>query len=1640
MSSLHCYSLTALLLLVLVSPVVFATPDDSESSIGEEVYEEPNFFSAEHVSMIASTLNPSTGLIHLESGSFDPLFEPIPVNSNSLNLLDDNLYSGFAVIQLNSNNGVHLEQIASEYDFTVLSHLSQESWIVRLSEHNRDLSQFEDEEIRWVGPLVPDIRISNSLTDSRIEAGSVIDLVPSPDLSEDGLNSVVLDMLSIGAESAWCGYTQCQMIVGDISEQQASRIKFNLATDFRLLFSNFGNSYKVHNAAAAGYIGINSVINNASFSLNGSGETIAITDTGLDRDHPDLDQTRIAGVFTNFGLDPSFADSNSGHGTHVAISVLGDGSGDSSSTGIAPEANLVMYALEHDPTGVFGRQGSIYDLLADAEQRTARISVNAWGANGGFGEYTSDSRSVDTYVSDTGDLVPVFSVGDQGQSGNIAPPATAKNVISVGASEPSQQAVANFSSNGYTLDGRIKPDLVAPGVGICSGRAEEANNVNGLTCGQGTHQNGAGLYMSLSGSSQATAIAGGATALVREYIREQGGISSPSASIVKATLINGAQDLGTADIPNSAEGWGQIDLDNTIMPSHNGDSLATFMDDGPDLNPGYSILYSFDIDPSSGLDATLVWSDKAGSSSSAQSDSKLVNDLDLILVSPDGTEYLGNVFSNGYSQTGGSADDVNNVERVKIAPSSSLQAGEWLVKVSHRAGVTQDFSIVLVADATYQPKVDLAVFDSSISLSTEAPLKNDILSMSLSWINQGTLQSGAYRVMLEDLTTSDVLYNSTRNALGAGSIDSLTIIHSFTTTGDHELRLRIDVDNQVNEMNDVVNGTDNNIITKTVQVSALGVRVVPLNDAGEEPTNSEELSEYATKHLDVANSSVLTVPLNLKHEGTGNQSIRLTSSPVQILHPTIPGLLLAPDDTWSVSFSQEGPYTLGEQGEGNDIIGLNLILTDESADLDADVPRYAKAGTYVVDLQAQYFSQPFISHSQRITIVVDELNAVQVVAAGTNGLEAEPGESTVFSISVRNTGNTPAQYSLSCSPQQDGWQVMLGGSNSSSLEFEPLNILEYLPMMITIVVPPVNNGNPAADSTGSVSCTVTSAKDSSFSYQENVSILVLAQPNFETQLMFGEQEIAPSNQNPDISVDSGDLLNLTLEVSNTGNTPIDLEVSVQPSDPNWAFELTYSGERMQQRFDVSVNPGQTESILLTLSVPAVASEGDTNLYNIRVERNAQDFLNNNTRLTVRDEISFDLQPQNNGILDSRISDQFSYGEVEITNTGNVPMTLTWTHSLSPDGWQIGYSNPVTWIEPRQVEVVQIGVIPPANQETTNSAFTVRVDVLGENAGREYRDSVNMTVRVLESSWSSLSVVDDSVRPFKSISRGVDVSQEISVLNSGNVPLDASVNVSVIDSDGEIVEDWNVVSSVSSITGLDVATSESFTVTATPNDDADIGNHRILVQVIRDGQILSSLELEASVSLQQSGGGLFSVLPTWASISLSVVVLVALVFGGLKMRSSGSQLDIGEELVTPNAHVTADLTGTRRESALDVGHAVNEQASGSVSDDEIAAALAQSMEPLPTLPGAIPDGRPPSAAPLPLGRPPAGFPPKPLPNLPTIPNPSPLPAIQPAPAQSAPVPAPAVQTAPPLPAAGLPAGWTMEQWNHYGWEWIKRNQG
>ena len=95
------------------------------------------------------------------------------------------------------------------------------------------------------------------------------------------------------------------------------------------------------------------------------------------------------------------------------------------------------------------------------------------------------------------------------------------------------------------------------------------------------------MYMELSGTSQATAVASGSAALAREYLREVAGINKPSASLIKATLVNGAEDLGTPDIPNSNEGWGQIDLENSLTPSYAGADLDVYHDDARELRAGF---------------------------------------------------------------------------------------------------------------------------------------------------------------------------------------------------------------------------------------------------------------------------------------------------------------------------------------------------------------------------------------------------------------------------------------------------------------------------------------------------------------------------------------------------------------------------------------------------------------------------------------------------------------------------------------------------------------------------------------------------------------------------------------------------------------------------------------------------------------------------------------------------------------------------------------------------------------------------------------------------------------------------------------------------------------------------------------------
>ena len=1598
--------LLSMFLLSLASPLA------SSQSVFEPLPSQTNeltssWDSVEPVSKQAILINPVDSMIDLASLSFDPLTDDLHLIPSSWRANNGNsLY----LLQLNVNDGAVVESMADDYDFTILEAHGSAVWTIRIQDTQHLEAMNALEEVRWIGDYFPGMKIGTNALGT-----TITQIVLASDTSPEYVALFSATLAEEGADIAWCSSDMCEAYYEFGMTNNQLR---NIAFDQQVLFVDGSFSLSLHNNLAATEVGAVAVRSPSSLNLDGSGETIAVMDTGVDMDHPDL-FGRIAAINTQFGLDSSPIDSNSGHGTHVAMTVLGDGTGDSIATGIAPEANLVMYALEHDPTGVFGRQGSIYDLLSDAELKTASVAVNAWGLNGNYGAYTADSRSTDQYVSNNKFLLPVFSVGDNGGSGSskITAPGTAKNVLSIGSSV--NGSVSSYSSEGPTLDGRIKPDLVAPGDGICSARAEEAISVVGSVCGTGSHSNGRSMYMQLSGTSQATAVAGGSASLAREYLREVAGINKPSASLIKATLINGAEDLGTPNIPNANEGWGQIDLENSLNPTSAGVSLDVFQDDERELQAGFSLIYSFDLDGSKGIDITLAWSDAEASANAAQSESRLLNNLDLILIAPDGTSYLGNHFASGVSITGGTADNLNNIERIRIPAGATTQNGDWMVSVEHRGGNSQRYSIVVAADATLIPTADLTVFGNSILPSSSTPLVGDLVSISLAWHNQGTLASGPYRVQFEDVTSGSILYDSNRTSLEGGSLDSVSFFTQFSTTGIHKLRLSLDTSNQVQELNDGVNGIDNNIIELDIEVTAQGLRVIFQNSDGSIPTTSEDRDSAATVTMDVRNETGLSLPFVIAHEGTGERPVSLTVSSVQEPDPIYPTLLLSPEDSWSKSVNQTGVFTISGQGEENDTIYLMLNLDDTSASFDGATKRYARAGSFIVDVTARYQNQPTVSHTQRLHIEIGQVDSVDVVPSGTSGVSAKPGESTGFSIGVRNTGNSAAQYTMSCTSASQ-WQIMLGNSNSSSLEFEPLNILQDLSMDVNVFIPSIVNGEPLAGSSDQVTCIVTSPTDPTLNRVETVDISVSELKAFRSDLYGPNGAVGPGALALPVFANTGELVYFNHTIQNKGNVPLDFAVTLERGNPAWGAEIEYEQQVSSSSLSVMLAPGQSGDVEMRLFVPETAREGNSNTYTLRVESSPQMFTLNSTSLIVAENLGVNLLSNVGTLLSVPLNNDFTFTEFIVENAGNADLDLEWSTSLAPDGWSIGYSNPPSSVSVLSNATAQLAIQAP-NQTAAGFEFDLQLFVNGSNAGRFTNAELTVKIVVPESSFAGISITYDTVAPLMSIPRGDSGKQSFTIINEGNIPFTGDLTVEIRDVDGNVLSDRSASISPSSISNLNIGDSiEVVGKVSTDEDTIDGRMNLVILLTTTDGVVIEYMA-DTSVSSQQSSGGIFGTLPAYVSYPLVVFVLLGLIYGGRKLKQSSKMDDDGTELVAPDAFTDADHLGTRRDQVLDISHSVNDIASGEVSQDEIAAALAQSLSmPAPVAKASVPAGRPPSSGLPPAGLPPAGLPPVGLPPVKAVPD--------------LPIPVPA---GPPLPPGGLPAGWTMEQWNHYGEQYLQR---
>jgi chitodextrinase len=418
----------------------------------------------------------------------------------------------------------------------------------------------------------------------------------------------------------------------------------------------------------------------------GQGQIVGIGDTGLDYDMPwfrDPDGIAIGPLHrkvVGYMAYEDDYDGDYGHGTHVAGTVAGDRTpvdGLSLANGMAPRARLFIQDITPGEQPYVYPPTDLGEMFEPAYGAGAFLHSNSWGR--ATNVYENYARSTDRFMWEHKDFLALFANGNSGdREGTVGAPATAKNVVSVGATENGYSAehIAGFSSNGPTADGRIKPTVTAPGVAVVSADSD------------GTKESFNSDTIAYSGTSMATPTVAGAAALVRQYYMDGywpfGSASpaagfAPSAALIKATLINSAQnmsgDFTDAPIPSSGQGWGRINLANTLHFFRD-DNFLDIADVTTGLATGAVWSQRYFSTGDQTLKVTLVWTDYPGIEGAAKA---LVNDLDLQVAAPDSTMYMGNVFQNGESVAGGSADRLNVEEQVLIP---TYQSGDYTVTVS----------------------------------------------------------------------------------------------------------------------------------------------------------------------------------------------------------------------------------------------------------------------------------------------------------------------------------------------------------------------------------------------------------------------------------------------------------------------------------------------------------------------------------------------------------------------------------------------------------------------------------------------------------------------------------------------------------------------------------------------------------------------------------------------------------------------------------------------------------------------------------------------------------------------------------------------------------------------------------------------
>lgn len=476
-----------------------------------------------------------------------------------------------------------------------------------------------------------------------------------------------------------------------------------------------------HNLRAATLSSVTPLFS-APYGLTGEGVDLAIFDVG----QPDLNHPELVGRVEKQGGGPVAE-----HPTHVAGTMVAKGN-NVEAKGMSPAARLFSFAVTDDWFDVKERNLAKLGLRSDN---------NSWGyvlgwnqTSGGEWEWYEDSRelfgsyidltaALDKIGKESGTLLVHSSGNDQNDFGPFGAPfthkhvgegtdnntycysasgsgtdcttpctkcettrhpsdgpftsvgitASAKNVIAVGAVF-NTKGIAGFSSVGPTLDGRIKPDLVAKGVG-------QFSSIPGT---------GYGVMQGTSMSSPV--VAGIAGLLVQQYRMSMNG-ANPTTDILKAVMINGAEDLGQPG-PDYTFGFGLVNAKAAVDAIRDDAGTGTRIRKAS-VTTGAIQEFRVAFSPGVKSRVTLNWLDPEGAFNAPASQPKVVNDLDLKLIDPSGAEVFPFVLDPAAPSVA-AVRGVNIRDTVEMVEIAAPVSGDYRILVTGRSvpAGPQTFAVV----------------------------------------------------------------------------------------------------------------------------------------------------------------------------------------------------------------------------------------------------------------------------------------------------------------------------------------------------------------------------------------------------------------------------------------------------------------------------------------------------------------------------------------------------------------------------------------------------------------------------------------------------------------------------------------------------------------------------------------------------------------------------------------------------------------------------------------------------------------------------------------------------------------------------------------------------------------------------------